>query len=1697
MSTSSAVISHVPVATAFYGRPIEIDAQTTCDELEPCPTRLVFRTTGGGSRPVGSWQSVDMTRGTQTVAAGQMTTQWRGTIPAGFVDTTGVDYYLESTTAAAVTRSPSGPASPELVKHHVHVVSPPLLRHVPPSVAFDNGPIDIDLNATCSTGSCTATLYYRTSPNLVAPAADPLTDIPDWPHVSMTQVASTPLAGAGEDLSFKARIPAEVVDTRGVDYFMVMEDGNTRGFWPGTTFQGYVPTDGMRTGYAHVHVLEAPHVVHAPVATAAYRQAIPIEGSATCSEERSCTARLYWRTTGSAVTDGGPLLDDGSSTAEFQSAAMQVTDVGTVTGSGQRGITGAGSIPAAATDTRGVDYFFSVSDGATTTWWPGTSQVDGYLALPGVRVAYQHVRVLEPPHIVPTTPAVARADQPFRVTVAASCATETCAARLFYGRVPLTQAAYVDPESLAELPMEPTTNLVASPYGSLREYAATIPANEVTTEGLVWMVRVHDGYVNSYAPGTSYSGAYVPVDGQPLYPDSLIQRAGMATELVGMGDAVTADLPPGGPMFPVRVLEPPHVLHVPSAAAGRGLPLEVSASSNCSYTCTGKLSWLNAEGEWSTKQMDASFTQVTGTGNSAWTYKATIPADDTTADSVLYRIRVSDAHVSDETPTYTTLISDDLTRGVVKGRVWYEADGDGNAAEGEPPVAGLPVHAYVAGADLILGTRDDVLAASSTTDHAGRYFLRNLLPGTYRVKLAASVAEATPWTTSTRTVTVGLTQVSEVNFHCRPNDADGDGIPDFIEKRAGLNPNAGADSDNDGLLDQVEITQFTGTLRPDRADSDDDGVVDRLDDADGDGLSNLAEITAGTEPLDADADQDEFNDQAELNAGTDPRADDTDADGLPDGFEPGAGTNPTDADSDDDGTADGQETLTSEKSATGVRVAVTGTGPLAAHLRITPQPANAIPHGPGQIGGVREIHIDEPYRSGFESADISLSYDPDQVSDPNELAVFAFKEDIGMWVPASGDQAVDPATHTVRATVDHFSLYALFNKIIWRQTLSAAAAVEPHAKLPLDVMLAIDSSGSMSTNDPTRLRVSASKAFVDRLRPIDQVGVVDFDSSAYLTSPLATKSAGTLAALDAIDASGGTNLGAGIRASLDEIERAGAADHNKAIVFITDGEGPYDSSLTQRAINLGVRIYALDLLGTNATLLSQVAQATGGKYYRLTSADQFDDALTDAETLAKDGDEDGDGLNNAVEQDGLLDAATGELITSDPLNADSDGDGLDDGDEVAVVDLNDSFGYTGPVSEDTGFVFHVQSDPLLVNSDDDDLNDYEEVSLGTDRRSWDTDGDKMLDDQEIDHNTDPVDFDTDDDGRDDAYEYLSEGRGLDPRFAEKTTSSGSYVNDFGCGMIAGSWSSIWKGCDTDTIPWLAGNIASGLFAWGDVRDGVKAIIDGDLVGLGIALVSLVPGYGDAIGAGKKIGDFLLKLRRATTLARTATATAAASMVDGLSEAAMRVLDQMPGAGDGVKAALKKIDPDLVLKLYNRGFSDEAIGRLLTSNRRAETLEEMAAWGDELGGFVHDGVQIAGVRPDTRGFFTAWQAGEKWLRGQYGASKSMNAPPPKGPLRIADSFDADGKILHESKVGMQSNSERIRAELKKDCALLESGEIKGAVWHFFGSKTPSGRYTFGPSQPLLRHIKDLINDPDGGCTGLTIVVYPPKGVDDVG
>jgi outer membrane protein OmpA-like peptidoglycan-associated protein/opacity protein-like surface antigen len=151
-----------------------------------------------------------------------------------------------------------------------------------------------------------------------------------------------------------------------------------------------------------------------------------------------------------------------------------------------------------------------------------------------------------------------------------------------------------------------------------------------------------------------------------------------------------------------------------------------------------------------------------------------------------------------------------------------------------------------------------------------------------------------------------------------------------------------------------------------------------------------------------------------------------------------------------------------------------------------------------------------------------------------------------------------------------------------------------------------------------------------------------------------------------------------------------------------------------------------------------------------------------------DSDKDNDGLGRCEEEeigtdphsadsdgDGLNDGEEVKKYNTDPLNADSDGDGLNDYDEVKNYETNPNKADTdGDGLNDYDEVKKHKTDPNNPDTDGDGLKDGEEVNkYNTDPTKKDTDGDGLKDGDEVKiHKTNPTKADTDNDGLNDGVE---------------------------------------------------------------------------------------------------------------------------------------------------------------------------------------------------------------------------------------------------------------------------------------------------------------------------------------------------------
>ena len=110
----------------------------------------------------------------------------------------------------------------------------------------------------------------------------------------------------------------------------------------------------------------------------------------------------------------------------------------------------------------------------------------------------------------------------------------------------------------------------------------------------------------------------------------------------------------------------------------------------------------------------------------------------------------------------------------------------------------------------------------------------------------------------------------------------------------------------------------------------------------------------------------------------------------------------------------------------------------------------------------------------------------------------------------------------------------------------------------LDVMFAIDSSGSMVSNDPGRVGLSMVKALIDTVHIENiRIGFTAYSDQIWsVCSPVPIEEASAREelkrSLDQIPYSGDTDMGLGIKTALEAMQEE--AGRNRVLVVISDGE---------------------------------------------------------------------------------------------------------------------------------------------------------------------------------------------------------------------------------------------------------------------------------------------------------------------------------------------------------------------------------------------------------------------------------------------------------------------------------------------------------------------------------------------------------------
>lgn len=202
----------------------------------------------------------------------------------------------------------------------------------------------------------------------------------------------------------------------------------------------------------------------------------------------------------------------------------------------------------------------------------------------------------------------------------------------------------------------------------------------------------------------------------------------------------------------------------------------------------------------------------------------------------------------------------------------------------------------------------------------------------------------------------------------------------------------------------------------------------------------------------------------------------------------------------------------------------------------------------------------------------------------------------------------------------------------------------------IDIVMAIDVSASMLARDlkPNRLEAlkDVASEFIEG-RPNDRIGLVEYAGEAYTKTPITSDKSIVLRSLRDIKYNtiieGGTAIGMGLATSVNRLKDSRAK--SKVIILLTDGvnnSGFIDPKIaSELAVEFGIKTYTIGL-GTNGmastpiamnrdgsfrygtqqveideALLKEIAETTGGQYFRATNNEKLQDIYKEIDQLEK------------------------------------------------------------------------------------------------------------------------------------------------------------------------------------------------------------------------------------------------------------------------------------------------------------------------------------------------------------------------------------------------------------------------------------------------------------------------------------------------
>jgi Ca-activated chloride channel homolog len=186
---------------------------------------------------------------------------------------------------------------------------------------------------------------------------------------------------------------------------------------------------------------------------------------------------------------------------------------------------------------------------------------------------------------------------------------------------------------------------------------------------------------------------------------------------------------------------------------------------------------------------------------------------------------------------------------------------------------------------------------------------------------------------------------------------------------------------------------------------------------------------------------------------------------------------------------------------------------------------------------------------------------------------------------------------------------------------STALANDREQLRPINLSLVIDKSGSMADSDKMSRVKSALLALVSRLRDVDVLSIVVFDSDAQVLLPArrVMDREAVKQIIQRIAPGGATNIHAGLMLGYQEARRNYRRDGTNRVILLTDGIANRGETLPEKIAQDSMRFNddGIDLstigvgLDLNKDLLRQLAQSGRGLFHFVADAQDIEKVFID------------------------------------------------------------------------------------------------------------------------------------------------------------------------------------------------------------------------------------------------------------------------------------------------------------------------------------------------------------------------------------------------------------------------------------------------------------------------------------------------------